>query len=187
MDMNLETYLSVYNNWLDLDQCNNTIKELDNVSWSQHKFYNVINDDHTAISGDKELDVSYGDTSTVPYFMQRVWDGYQRYITDLDFEWFQSWKGFSRIRFNKYQENRKMAHHFDGIHSIFDGARKGIPVMSALGILNDDYSGGEFIMWGKEIKLKGGDLVIFPSNFLYPHKVEPVTKGIRYSFVSWSW
>jgi predicted 2-oxoglutarate/Fe(II)-dependent dioxygenase YbiX len=37
------------------------------------------------------------------------------------------------------------------------------------------------------IKLKKGDLLIFPSVFLYPHKVEPVKKGIRYSFISWVW
>jgi predicted 2-oxoglutarate/Fe(II)-dependent dioxygenase YbiX len=36
-----------------------------------------------------------------------------------------------------------------------------------------------------EIKFKQGDLIIFPSIFLYPHRVEPVTKGVRYSFISW--
>ncbi len=33
--------------------------------------------------------------------------------------------------------------------------------------------------------LKTGDMIIFPSNFLYPHQVMPVTKGERYSIVSW--
>jgi predicted 2-oxoglutarate/Fe(II)-dependent dioxygenase YbiX len=57
-----------------------------------------------------------------------------------------------------------------------------------VGVLNEDYEGGEFIMWeDKEIKLKTGDLMIFPSTFLYPHKVNPVTKGTRYSCVSWTW
>jgi hypothetical protein len=32
-----------------------------------------------------------------------------------------------------------------------------------------------------------GDVIIFPSTFLYPHKVNEVKKGIRYSFVSWAW
>ena len=39
----------------------------------------------------------------------------------------------------------------------------------------------------KEIKLKAGDVMIFPSVFLYPHKVAPVTKGVRDTFVSWVW
>ena len=78
--------------------------------------------------------------------------------------------------------------HCDHIQSMFDGERKGIPTLSIVGILNDDYEGGEFIMWeDKEIKLKTGDLLIFPSTFLYPHKVNLVTKGTRYSFVSWTW
>ena len=53
--------------------------------------------------------------------------------------------------------------------------------------LNDDYSGGEFLMFDneEEIKLKKGEIIVFPSIFLYPHRVAPVTKGIRDSFVSW--
>jgi predicted 2-oxoglutarate/Fe(II)-dependent dioxygenase YbiX len=71
---------------------------------------------------------------------------------------------------------------------MFDGNRKGIPTLSIVGVLNDDYEGGEFIMWqDTEIKLKTGDVLIFPSNFLYPHKVNLVTEGTRYSLVSWTW
>ena len=52
--------------------------------------------------------------------------------------------------------------------------------------LNDDYEGGEFIMFDDyEIKFKAGDIILFPSTFLYPHLVKPVKKGIRYAFVSW--
>jgi predicted 2-oxoglutarate/Fe(II)-dependent dioxygenase YbiX len=81
-----------------------------------------------------------------------------------------------------------MAKHCDHIHDMFDGKMKGIPTLSIVGFLNDDYEGGEFIMFDDmEIKLKQGDVLIFPSNFLYPHKVNPVTKGIRDSFVSWVW
>jgi predicted 2-oxoglutarate/Fe(II)-dependent dioxygenase YbiX len=71
---------------------------------------------------------------------------------------------------------------------MFDGERKGIPILSCLGLLNDDYEGGEFIMFDDmKIDFKKGDLLIFPSNFLYPHKVQPVTKGTRYSYISWVW
>jgi predicted 2-oxoglutarate/Fe(II)-dependent dioxygenase YbiX len=80
-----------------------------------------------------------------------------------------------------------MSLHCDHISNLFDGVKKGIPTMSALGLLNNDYEGGEFIMWDRKIEFNAGDLMIFPSNFLYPHKVDPITKGERYSFVSWSW
>ena len=80
-----------------------------------------------------------------------------------------------------------MALHADHIHSMFDGERKGIPILSVLGVLNDDYEGDEFVLIDEKIDLSKGDIIIFPSNFMYPHKVEPVTKGIRYSYISWIW
>jgi predicted 2-oxoglutarate/Fe(II)-dependent dioxygenase YbiX len=80
-----------------------------------------------------------------------------------------------------------MALHADHIHSMFDGERKGIPILSVLGVLNDDYEGGEFVLIDEKIDLNKGDIIIFPSNFMYPHKVEPVTKGTRYSYISWIW
>ena len=81
-----------------------------------------------------------------------------------------------------------MAEHCDHIHSMFDGTTKGIPIMSFVGVLNDDYEGGEFVMWkDKVIELKAGSVMIFPSIFLYPHRVEPIKKGTRHSFVSWAY
>ena len=78
--------------------------------------------------------------------------------------------------------------HCDHIHSLFDGERKGVPILSIVGALNNDYTGGEFIMWNEEkIELPAGSVMIFPSSFLYPHEVRPVITGTRYSFVQWVW
>jgi len=54
-------------------------------------------------------------------------------------------------------------------------------------IQNAGDEGGDFILCGEKVDLKQGDCVIFPSVFLYPHEVTPVTKGSRYSWVLWSW
>jgi predicted 2-oxoglutarate/Fe(II)-dependent dioxygenase YbiX len=53
--------------------------------------------------------------------------------------------------------------------------------------LNDDYEGGEFAFFNREIKIKvpKGAAIMFPSNFMYPHEILPVTKGVRYSIVTW--
>jgi predicted 2-oxoglutarate/Fe(II)-dependent dioxygenase YbiX len=53
--------------------------------------------------------------------------------------------------------------------------------------LNDDYEGGEFAFFDREIAIKApkGSAVLFPSNFMYPHEILPVTKGIRYSIITW--
>lgn len=54
-------------------------------------------------------------------------------------------------------------------------------------ILNDDFEGGEFAFFDKELKYKldKGDALMFPSNFMYPHEVMPVTNGTRYSIITW--
>jgi predicted 2-oxoglutarate/Fe(II)-dependent dioxygenase YbiX len=57
--------------------------------------------------------------------------------------------------------------------------------------LNDDYQGGDLIFTDqkhKEIKrlnLNKGSIVFFPSNFMYPHSIQTITKGTRYSIVAW--
>tara|TARA_R110002020_G_scaffold475823_1_gene712574 strand:+ start:48 stop:593 length:546 start_codon:yes stop_codon:yes gene_type:complete len=58
--------------------------------------------------------------------------------------------------------------------------------------LNDDYEGGDLVFGRqdlqaevKRIKMKSGTMCFFPSNFLYPHKIEEITKGTRYSVVAW--
>jgi len=53
--------------------------------------------------------------------------------------------------------------------------------------LNNDYEGGELEFFSKKADIKYklglGDLVMFPS--FIPHKVHPVTKGVRKTLVGW--
>lgn len=60
-------------------------------------------------------------------------------------------------------------------------------VVSCSFCLNDGYTGGEFNMLdlGMSFKQKKGSALLFPSNFMFPHEVEKVTSGIRYSIVTW--
>ena len=57
--------------------------------------------------------------------------------------------------------------------------------------LNDNYEGGDLIFTDqkkkeiKRLKPGKGSIVFFPSNFMFPHSIEPITKGTRYSIVSW--
>ena len=56
--------------------------------------------------------------------------------------------------------------------------------MSMSLILNDDYEGGDLILFSTRIpKQETGSMIFFPS-FL-SHEVTPVTKGTRYSLVMW--
>lgn len=57
--------------------------------------------------------------------------------------------------------------------------------VSAVIYLNDDYEGGEieFIRHGLKIKPQAGDIIIFPSNFVYEHASCEVFSGTKYSVV----
>jgi len=64
--------------------------------------------------------------------------------------------------------------------------------MSCILLLNNDYEGGNLCFrnpdgsgeW--EVEVKPNRMIIWPSNFLYPHTVKAVTKGKRYSVVAWA-
>lgn len=59
-------------------------------------------------------------------------------------------------------------------------------VVSLVGYLNDNYDGGEiaFDMYDIKVKPDAGDLIIFPSNYMFMHKAMPVTSGVKYSIVT---
>jgi hypothetical protein len=83
------------------------------------------------------------------------------------------------VNFVKYG----VGEHFD-VHS--DHGFSYICTVSTVAYLNDDYEGGE--LWFKhldqKIKPEAGDIVVFPSNFIYSHASLPVTSGVKYSAVT---
>ena len=96
--------------------------------------------------------------------------------------------GFSTIRFNRYGKGQIMRQHHDHIHSLFDGQEKGIPVLSFILNLNDNYRGADLYFWEDHaVHLGKGDIIMFPSLFLFPHGVTEAREGVRYSAVSWAW
>lgn len=68
-----------------------------------------------------------------------------------------------------------------------DSFKKRPRAVSCSFILNNEFEGGEFAFFNKELiyKLEKGDALMFPSNFMYPHEIMPVTKGTRYSIITW--
>ena len=54
--------------------------------------------------------------------------------------------------------------------------------------LNDDFEGGDFVFPELKVRVRPepGMMVCFPSNHQYVHGVEPVTRGKRYSIVTWA-
>lgn len=80
----------------------------------------------------------------------------------------------------RYETGQFYKQHTDS----FMGAPRAV---SCSFILNDDYEGGEFAFFNREISIKApkGAVVMFPSNFMYPHEIMPVAHGTRYSIITW--
>ena len=207
MKKNIEDYLFHKKDFLDKDFCKSVVENLKVSEWERHDFtgYETNDPEHgfgwqrevkSTPSGNEEPDF-LGHTGsgwkefqaeTNNFIIRQLSSALSEYIRSFGYKWFNGWNGYSVIKFLRYSETQQMAEHCDHISSLFDGNVKGIPMLSVVGQLNEDFDGGEFVMFGdKVIDFESGDVIIFPSNFMYPHRVEPVTKGARYSYVSWAY
>lgn len=94
--------------------------------------------------------------------------------------------GFNAVDVLKYGVGGHYAFHID-THTNFPRQ------LSCILMLNNDYVGGKLrfadtisVKPYLEIEAAVGRLVIWPSGFMYPHSVTPVTEGKRYSVVAWA-
>lgn len=184
----LEDYVKVYKGAIDIDTCDITVSDLSTKEFELHKFYHAH--DGSYVSYEKELSnfMATGEEITHNAIMSYTWNTIARYVGELEMPWWHSWQGYSYPKYNKYVPGTQMKEHCDHIKDMFDGNKKGVPILTVLGALNDGYEGGEFVLFEDKVyTLEKGDTIVFPSNFLYPHRVNEVTKGTRYSFASWVW
>lgn len=88
----------------------------------------------------------------------------------------QYWEAMNFVKYGKDQ-------HFQE-HS--DHGFSYIATVSLVAYPNDDYEGGElyFPKLKLTIKPEAGDIVIFPSTYLFSHRAMPVKSGIKYSIVT---
>jgi predicted 2-oxoglutarate/Fe(II)-dependent dioxygenase YbiX len=187
-------YIKVFDNVFEKKFCKKLIKQLNSsdASWSKHIWntgYDTTGQDLYRQGDDKELSITKMNTPEALQLANEIWTVLQKYYGSVltYHTWYHAWQGYTFPRFNKYEVNNEMKLHCDHITSIFEGTRRGIPVLTVLGALNDNYEGGNLIVGNEEVILKTGSVVVFPSVFIYPHEVKLVTKGTRYSFVSWVW
>ena len=84
----------------------------------------------------------------------------------------------------RYTKNDFFGKHIDNYYSLtIDLDRK---LTISVQLSNDDeYEGGEFNVMGTKHKLKKGSVISFPSYF--PHQVESISSGTRWSLIGWAW
>jgi hypothetical protein len=89
----------------------------------------------------------------------------------------------NQTEFLMYEIDGKYEAHVDTFHQLGNETRK----LTCLAILNDDFEGGKFYIMNSSEKIyppqEKGDIIVFPSFMV--HGVEPVTKGKRFTVVTW--
>lgn len=131
----------------------------------------------------KKSDIE-SDPSAASLALQQLWqDCYDRmvncvkdYAQKYNFGELRYWEAMNFIKYGP-------GHHFN---EHMDNGFSYNCILSLVAYPNDDYEGGEisFRLWDLKIKPKAGDVVLFPSNFMYPHTAEKVTSGEKLSIVT---
>jgi predicted 2-oxoglutarate/Fe(II)-dependent dioxygenase YbiX len=118
------------------------------------------------------------------FLRRKFFDYMEYYLTENKLLDFYKLHDISQIDILKYEETFHYKYHVD------DGITSK-RALSCILFLNNDYEGGELSFKNtfndEEINLQPqpGALVVWPSNFLFPHTVKPIRKGTRYSVVGW--
>jgi len=173
-------------NCFSKEHCNYLLNKYKNKKWKMHQWHSPKEGILKPKKNHKELLVTDIEREDGDFIINNIQHFVLDYLKKFNLHLSLITK-FSRIRLNKYPKNSMMLTHVDHIQTIFDGTQKGIPILSIVGLLNDDFKGGEFFVKDKEFKLTKGDVIIFPSIFIFPHEVKKILKKERYSFVLWAY
>ena len=175
--INLEDYIKCYDNVVDQETCKNIVN---NINFND--FERARTSDDTEISGfrncyqkvlSKEFDKKIYEC--VGKVLQKYADTFVHFSTGLTTED----TGYMHFIYKGSDKGEYKTHtdHFDLYPR----------VLSCSFILNDKYDGGDFSFFDGEhvVKKKTGSVVVFPSNFCFPHAVTPVTNGDRHAIITW--
>ena len=181
----LEDYIYVVKNALSLNLCDEILSEFKNSDEWQDTYIGSGRIEKS-IRNCQNIIISY------PHIIQKnnevrhqldnsIFDGASKcikeYNTKFPYSLIEQDNGYELL---KYPEGCFYIEHVDSCKS----APRAV---SCSFILNNDFEGGEFTFFDRELKYKlgKGDALLFPSNFMYPHEVMPVTQGTRYSIITW--
>jgi predicted 2-oxoglutarate/Fe(II)-dependent dioxygenase YbiX len=183
-NLQLKNFIHIERGLIPKDTCRFVIDSIKNKSWNSHLWSTDGTDQFSYPT--KELDVLEATPDLEDILNPLISLSVKYYNDFIGSEKVSQVTCFSPVRFNRYQKGQTMRIHCDHIKTLFEGEVKGIPVLSIIINFNDDYKGGDLIFWDDyKVDLGEGDVVVFPSLFLFPHRIEEVTENIRYSGVAW--
>jgi len=183
-DTPLSKYIKVYDNVLDISDCNVILDEYSTTNeWTRAltgsgEISEVRKCDSILISSQSVLEKNVNTRKEIDLMLhQKVANIIKRYVADFPLCSLSSDSGYDLLR---YEVGGDFGNHVDSCTEVMRTVSISIN-------LNDDYVGGKMSFFNREIQIKGGigSAIVFPSNFMYPHEIMPVEKGTRYSIVTW--
>jgi predicted 2-oxoglutarate/Fe(II)-dependent dioxygenase YbiX len=180
----LSSYITLINDFVPVDFCNSLIEECkDSEEWEWAKVGSTGREDFERRKV-KQLRISnsYKDSFYDNKIFEYVMTAANTYNQIL-----QS-RGLPIANVNEDEGynllNYKKGYYFN--EHIDEGYRLG-RILTCVINLSDSHEGGNFCFFNGQIKikLKAGDVILFPSNFMFPHSVSEFTDGERYSIVTW--
>lgn len=186
--MDLKKFILIRDGFLPLTTISKLIKVANSKKFDSGKLIGNT-EDHSIRKTNVYPLSSFSDSLTDVHwanFLTSKFSELLRYYDNL-YQTDSAWNEILDISILKYQETGHYKYHVDHHASI-------PRTFSIIVLLNDDYEGGELVFTypgnlDKEeliVKPKAGKVIVWPSNFLYPHKVKPIIKGTRFSIVSWA-
>jgi len=183
--MDVKEYISVHDNFLKLEHISSLVKWLNGQKFTEAQTIDGLQKEIRSAAS-INLDSNSNSLTNVHWFNFLV-NKFRQLINNYN-SFLKSETNVTIIReiiALKYDEGDYYKIHTDN-HTKFPRT------LSIILFLNDDYKGGSVSFYcakkNQEISKvlpKAGRVIMFPSNFMYPHTVNNVEKGCRYSIVSW--
>ena len=185
MSFDVCDYIVVFENIIDHDTCDAVINEFSNEEeWAKTVVgHGVVND---KIRSAETIGISYPHVIEKNLAIRQKIDkgifnsaelAIRKYNEKFPLAKIEEDSGYELLR---YKEGQFYTQHTDS----FKARPRAVSCSFAL---NDNYEGGEWGFFDRKVVIKApkGSAVLFPSNFMYPHEIMPVTKGTRYSLITW--
>jgi Rps23 Pro-64 3,4-dihydroxylase Tpa1-like proline 4-hydroxylase len=180
----LENFIQVFDDILSDDECNSILSEyVDSNHWQNAITREGLHRDtrncmEIPISSDYIINENFNVRKNLDYL---VFKGVEKCIK----KYTSIFKSFNIDVDTGYQILRYDEGGFYSQHT--DSFKEQQRSLSCSIQLNDDYDGGCFSFFDGELsyKLNKGSAILFPSNFMYPHEITPITGGTRYSVITW--
>jgi hypothetical protein len=184
--------INVYNNAIDEKTCDYIIETLENNLNGQTKYSwqgaKVTEDDGILEEARKCLDFKISSTNLgeanegnrALYSMHKAaFDQIKPNVDDYGAYWGVGINYFEAFNFVKYDGPGT---HFK-VHA--DHGPAYVTTVSVVAYVNDDYEGGElyFPRFNLTLKPKKGDVMVFPSTYIYEHASNDMIEGVKYSIV----